>query len=83
MVLVEIMIPSMGRCYDFELEETYTVEVLIQEIVVAVTQKEHCERLEGENQSLSLYSQTMERRLPMDATLRQCGVLSGQHLILV
>lgn len=83
MVLVEVTIPSLGRCYDFEMEETVSVEVLIRELIVSVTQREHCNYHEENGQTLSLYSQEQKRRLPAKATLQQCGILNGQRLILV
>ena len=42
MILVEVMVPSLGRRYDFELEESVTVDLLIREMVTVICQKEHC-----------------------------------------
>lgn len=83
MILVEVMVPSLERRYDFELEETVTLDVLIQEMIGAIMQEEHCQCFGEGDQALQLYSQASERRLPMDGTLHRCGVVNGQCLILV
>lgn len=82
MLLVEVLVPSLGCRYDFELEETSTVEVLLREMIAVICQKERCQCVEGE-QGLSVYGQTAQNRLPMEAALWECGIKSGDCLILI
>ena len=42
MLLIEVKVPALCGRYDFELEETASVEVLIQEIAAVICQKERC-----------------------------------------
>lgn len=82
MLLVEVMVPALGRRYDFELEESARVDVIIREMVTVICQKEHCKCFEGE-QGLSLYSRALERRLPPEEELGRCSVQNGHYLILM
>lgn len=82
MILVDVMVPAAGRRYDFELEETITVDVIIREMLEVVYQKEH-RQFKDNVDSLCLYSIEKQRRLLPDWTLHQCGVRSGESLILV
>ncbi len=82
MILVEVMVPSLGRRYDFELEESVTVDLLIREMVTVICQKEHCQCFAGE-QGISLYSAAGQYRLVPQATPQQNGIRNGQRLILV
>lgn len=83
MIFVEVMVPSLGRRYDFELERSALVEVLIREMILVICQKERCESFEEEGRTFSLYSQASRRRLLPEATLQQNGVRNGHCLILV
>ncbi len=82
MLLVEVVVPSMGARYDFELEETAPVETLIREMVAVICQKERCTCMD-EGRPLSLYSQAHERRLDPSLTLRDSGISPGQRLLLL
>jgi len=82
MILVDVIVSATGRTYDFELEETVSVEVLIREMQEIVCQKEH-RRFEEKAGALCLYSKDKEKRLLPDWTLRQCGIRSGETLILL
>lgn len=81
MILVEISVPALVRRYDFELEETVKVSVLIREMIEVICQREHIPFTEGE-QGFSLYQQDMACRLNTDGTLEENGVCGGQRLIL-
>ena len=54
MLLLEVRVPALCGRYDFELEEGASIEVLIQEIVAVICQKERCQCFEGQ-QGLQLY----------------------------
>lgn len=82
MLLLEVRVPALCGRYDFELEESASIEVLIQEIVAVICQKERCQYFEGQ-QGLRLYSQELERQLLPNEVLGTCGVRNGQSLILL
>lgn len=82
MLFVEVKVPALCGRYDFELEETASVEVLMQEITAVICQKERCQRFEN-GQAFRLYSQELERQLLPQEILGTCGVQNGQSLLLV
>lgn len=82
MLLVEVKVPALCGRYDFELEETSSVELLIQEIMAVICQKERCQCFQGA-QGLGLYSQDLERQLLPEEILGTSGVKNGQSLILL
>ena len=82
MLLVEVVVPSQGKRYDFELEESVPVQVLIKEMVAVLCQKEYAQSSEGKD-GFSLYSQELQRRLAPSVTLQENGIKNGQRLILL
>lgn len=82
MITVEVEVPSLGRRYDFELEETVTVEILIREMNEVISQREHC-RYVAESGTMGLYVQEYQHKLSPKSTLEQNGIRSGQRLLLV
>ena len=82
MILVEVSVPALGHSYDFELEESARVEVLIREMVETICQKERLQAFE-EGQPFSLYSPEGRARLDPQGTLAQNGVRAGQQLLLL
>lgn len=82
MLLLEVQVPALCGRYDFELEESASVEVLIQEISAVICQKERCQCFE-DGQGLRLYSRELERQLLPEEILGTSGVRNGQSLILL
>jgi len=82
MVLVEVFVPSLGRRYDFSLDEGTSVRVLIQEMLEVVGQKEHCEFFDLADK-IALYSTRAKTRMDPEATLLQNGVRNGDALLLL
>lgn len=82
MIVVEVSVPALGHQYDFELEESARVEVLIREMVEVICQKERLQAFE-EGQPFSLYSTEGRARLDPNGTLAQNGVKAGQQLLLL
>lgn len=82
MVMVDIMVPSIGRQYYFSLEEQAPISALISEISGAIIQKEACV-LEGSAGKLSLCSRERKEFLSPDASLSQYGIVNGAQLILI
>lgn len=82
MLLMEVKVPALCGRYDFELEESATIDMLIREITAVVCQKERCQCFECA-QGLRLYSQELERQLAPEEVLGTSGVRNGQSLILL
>ena len=82
MIMVDISVPSVGRQYNFSLEEQTPISALIAEISEMICQKEGCP-LPGDMEKLTLSSLEKEMILSPDASLSQYGIKSGSRLILV
>ena len=42
MIMADVYVPSIGRQYDFSLDEQATIGLLIPEIAEVICQKENC-----------------------------------------
>lgn len=82
MVMVDIYVPSIGREFDFGLDETAKISSIIEEVASLVGQKEQCE-LQGNPKELLLCSVQDRAILPRERTLEQCDIVNGTRLILV
>lgn len=82
MIMVDVMVPSIGRQYNFNLEEQAPVSMLIAEIAEVICQKESC-HLEGRVEALTLWSQEQKVMLSGEASLSQYGIVNGNRLMLV
>ena len=82
MVMVDIIVPSIGRTYNFQLDGQVPVASLIMEITEMVCQKEGC-HLEKEHSDFVLCSLNENRILMPGASLEQQGMLNGERLMLV
>lgn len=81
MITVDILVPIIGKTYDFSLDENTLVETINEEVVDLIVQKEAC----GVTGSLSMHLFFHEKRTILDhnKTLRGNGVGNGDKLILV
>ena len=82
MVLVDVTVPSLGRTYDFSLDEQVPVSVLIPEMVEMICQKERC-GLEGMQDKLNLCCLDTREILSPEADLRQYKIVNGKRLMLI
>ena len=82
MVLVDIYVPAVDKTYDFRLEESSPVRVIIEEIVEMIGQMERTSVV-GNVKSLLLCDRRRELVLPKKATLHECGIYNGSSLLLV
>lgn len=82
MIMVDIYIPSVDQVYDFGIDETASVAMVIEEITAMVSQKEQC-ALQGDAKGLLLCDRDRQEILPQDRTLQDCGVQTGTRLLLV
>ena len=82
MIMVDVLIPSVGRKYNFNLEEEAKIAELIAEITEVICQRENC-TLEGKADGLHLCSIEQAKILSAEASLRQYGITYGSQLLLV
>lgn len=82
MILVDVNVPSLGRTYDFSLDEQAPISVLILEMVEMICQKERC-MLEGNHEKLNLCSPDTREILPPETTLKQNKIGNGNRLMLL
>ncbi|MDO4329654.1 MAG: EsaB/YukD family protein [Lachnospiraceae bacterium] len=82
MIMVDVTVPSIGRQYNFSLEEQATISMLIAEITEVICQKECCQ-LAGSIEKLNLCSYEQKKILSPAATLSQYGITNGSRLLLV
>lgn len=82
MIMVDVIVPSVGRNYNFRLDRQVPVASLIMEITEMVCQKEGC-HLEKEHSDFTLCSLNENRILAPGSSLEQQGVMNGGRLMLV
>lgn len=82
MILVDIYVPSVDKTYDFNLDETAKVKVIIEEIIEMIGQKEHTS-IAGDPSALWLCESADKRRLHRDISLEASGIGNGSSLLLV
>lgn len=82
MIIVDVEVPSLGRKYQFRLEEQVTIDTLIAELAEVICQKEQC-NLKGEAAELCLCSREQKRILERSATLAWYGIRSADCLLLL
>lgn len=82
MILVDVFVPSVNKVYDFQLSETASIYTVIEEISEMIGQKERSE-LAGDVEKLQLCDKRKQCILEKNKTLAECGVITGQTLILV
>ncbi|MDO5131593.1 MAG: EsaB/YukD family protein [Eubacteriales bacterium] len=82
MIMADVYVPSIGRQYDFSLDEQATIAHLIPEIAEVICQKENC-TLGGDQEELMLC--LMDRRLILDRkkSLSSYRIGNGSSLLLV
>lgn len=81
MVIVDVEVVSLGRKYNFSLEEEAPISVLIAELCEIICQKENC--IMGDEESRMILS-SVETGSVMDPslTLSEYGIRNGSSLIL-
>ena len=82
MVLVDIYVPSVNTTYDFQLMDSVAVKTVIEEIAEMVGQKEQC-RIVGDVAELVLVDRRRQKVLDKGMTLYECGIQTGEQLMLV
>ena len=80
MILVDIEVPANGQKYDFRLDENAYIADLIDEIGAMMINA--AEEGDAENiREMLLCDYAHRRILPLDSTLKQCGIRRGDRLV--
>lgn len=82
MILTDIYVPALNEKYDFQLDETVPVQMLIDEIV-EVLQKKSGGIPEDSSHPFVLCSFEQMCILDSARTLQECGVKNGSGLFIV
>ena len=82
MILVDIYVPSVNTTYDFQLMDSVPVQTVIEEIAEMVGQKEQCQ-IVGDIADLVLVDNKRQKVLDKEMTLYECGIQTGDQLMLV
>lgn len=82
MIIVEVHALSLGRTYEFKLNEDVAANVIIEEISSVICQKEQC-AVKGERSELLLVLCDKQQILSSNLSLYENGVQSGDRLMLV
>lgn len=80
LILVDIEVPVNGRKYDFRLDENVYIADLIDEIgamMIPASEGNEAEKI----RDMLLCDYEHRRILPLDSTLKQCGIGSGDRLV--
>jgi uncharacterized ubiquitin-like protein YukD len=80
-VIVDVEVVSLGRRYNFSLEEEASISVLIDELCEVTCQRENCV-MEGEEGKIVLASMESGTIMDPDLTLSEYGIRNGSRLIL-
>ena len=82
MILTDIYVPALNETYDFQLDETVPVRLLIDEIA-GIVQKKAGGIEEAVSHPFVLCSFEQMRILEGSKTLRESGIRNGNALLLV
>lgn len=82
MIVVDVNVEAMGKVYDFKLDENVSVAKLIDEMVELIARKEKCKTALN-TEGLIFCKQSTGQILPHRATPADCGVVSGDTLMLI
>ena len=82
MILVDVYVPAVDQEYNFSLNENVSVAAISSEIIEMIEHKEQT-RLHGDANQMLLCDKRKGSVLSKENTLRECGVLTGDSLLLV
>ncbi len=82
MIMADVYVPSIGRQYEFSLDEQAQIAQLVPEITEVICQKENC-TLGGNPDELLLCLMDSREILSADKCLSNYGIGNGCSLLLV
>ncbi len=81
MILVDILIPALDSCFDFELSEEVKVGELLRKVKELLSEK--VRKLLPENEKLYFYAFYQGKLLEEELSLKEQGVVTGERLYLI
>lgn len=80
-MMIDVLIPALDGCYDFELDGEMPAEKVVEEIIALVEKKEKIKCKDRKRRYL--YVPEQNRLLKVEDHLLEQGIKSGDRLILV
>ena len=81
-IYVEIEVPVLGKVYDFKLESKETIGALLEEILIAISQKEQCP-FGNQKETFILSFPEQNKLLHPQKQLKDYKIITGSRLLLV
>lgn len=81
MIIVDVVVPIIDKTYDFSIDENTAISTIVEDIVDLIMQKEGVDLKEAPN--MNLFSFAQRRILDHSRTLDECGIDTGDKLVLV
>lgn len=81
MILVDILIPALDSCFDFELNEDVKTGDLLKKVKELLSEK--VRKLLPEHEKLYFFAFYQGRLLDEECTLKEQGVVTGERLFLI
>lgn len=82
MILVDIVVPSVEKTYDFKLDENAQIALVLEEVIEMIGRCEHC-KMRGNKEEVLLCRFDAQVVLDKSSTLRDCGIRDGSRLMLL
>ncbi|MBR0091358.1 MAG: glutamyl-tRNA amidotransferase [Lachnospiraceae bacterium] len=82
MILVDVYVPAVDKEYNFSLDEEVSVKTILDEIIEMIEQKEQT-KLKGNQDDMLLCDKKNGKVLARTNSLKECGILNGDSMILV
>lgn len=82
MILIDLEVPVMKKKYDFQLDENIPIRDIAVQMRDMICLQEQCGML-GNTNPLTLWESEKKRLLPGNKTALECGVKTGDHLLLI
>ena len=82
MIIVDISVEAFDKTYDFKLDDNVSVSKIIEDICEMLARKEKCAPAQKSG-DLILCEASSGRILPQGMTLAECGIVSGDRLMLI
>lgn len=82
MILVDVVVPSVDKTYDFKLDENAPIWLVLEEITEMISRREHCE-MQGNKEDVLLCRYDGQVVLNRLSTLSDSGITDGSRLLLL
>lgn len=82
MILVDVVVPSVEKTYDFRLDENAQIFLVVEEITEMIGRCEHCDMI-GNKEEVLLCRFDGQIVLNKLSTLRDSGIKDGGRLMLL